>query len=601
MTEKLPHWDLTNIFPGLDSHEFKQGVKTFLTALGELETHMAENKISSAFAPERAIDRLASVVGELLDRINSLLTLGWTLRAYLHSFVSTDAFNTQAAALNSQFQQEAVRLDKAEVMFSGWLGRIADLLPEIISVNDLAQKHTFYLAEEAQQSRFLMGQTEEDLAAELSLSGATAWQKLQGTLTSQLSVVFDIDGEVGEYGMPGLQNIRRYHPDETVRRRAFEEEIKAWESVREPLAAAMNGVKGAAVTLNRRRGRTDALHQPLDQARIDQETLDAMLGAMREKFPVFRQYLQAKARRLGKDKLAWWDMFAPVVKADRTFSWPEAQDYILTHFRGFSDHLADFAEHAFANHWIDAEPRPGKRGGAFCMGLPGVKESRILCNFDGSLDQLSTIAHELGHAYHNECLKERTYLNSQTPMTLAETASIFCETIIMQAALAEAADPDEELSILETTLVGDTQVIVDIYSRFLFEQEVFTRREKGELSADDFCKIMVRAQAETYGEALDESFRHPYMWAWKPHYYRPALSFYNFPYAFGLLFGLGLYAIYGERGAVFIPTYIELLSRTGMGIAADLAGHFDLDIRSQGFWEGSLNIIAKRIDRYLEL
>jgi oligoendopeptidase F len=235
------------------------------------------------------------------------------------------------------------------------------------------------------------------------------------------------------------------------------------------------------------------------------------------------------------------------------------------------------------------------------MRVPAVDESRILCNFDGSLGQVSTLAHELGHAYHNECQVGKTVLQRTTPMTLAETASIFNETIIVDALLAETADPDEELSILEEFLGGAAQVIVDIYSRYLFEKEVFERRAGAELSADDFCEIMVRAQKETYGDGLDQDTLQPYMWAWKPHYYRGGLSFYNFPYAFGLLFGLGLYAIYQERGAAFLPEYDELLRSTGEGTAADLAARFGLDIRQRAFWENSLEIIGRRIERYEEL
>jgi pepF/M3 family oligoendopeptidase len=365
----------------------------------------------------------------------------------------------------------------------------------------------------------------------------------------------------------------------------------------------MNGIKGEVITLNRRRGRPDALHSALEMARIDRETLDAMLSAMVDSFPVFRRYFHAKAKRIGKEKLAWWDLFAPVGKAERQFDWHETQKFVLENFALFSADLEDFARQAFENGWIDAEPRPGKRGGAFCMGLPAVKESRVLTNFDGSLDQVSTVAHELGHAYHNACIYAagKTALQSRTPMTLAETASIMNETIVQQAALARAASPAEELSILETSLIGDAQVIVDIYSRFLFEREVFERRAKAELSADELCEIMIWAQKEAYGDGLDENYLQPYMWTWKPHYYYPDLSFYNFPYAFGLLFGVGLYAIYQQRGAAFVPDYRNLLASTGENNTADLAARFGIDLRQKAFWAGSLGVIGKRIERYIEL
>jgi oligoendopeptidase F len=326
-----------------------------------------------------------------------------------------------------------------------------------------------------------------------------------------------------------------------------------------------------------------------------------MLGAMHDSFPAFRRYFQGKARLLGKEALPWWDIFAPVGRSEKRYTYGEAQDFILEQFATFSERLMTFTLRAFDHNWIDAEPRDGKRGGAFCMGVPGVEESRILCNFDGSLDQVSTLAHELGHAYHNECQVGKEMLQRQTPMTLAETASIFNQTIITDALLAQTTEPAEELAILEGFLSDAAQVVVDIYSRYLFEKEVFERRAAAELSPDDFCDIMTRAQQATYADGLDQRYLHPYMWAWKPHYYRPTLSFYNFPYTFGLLFGLGLYAVYQDRGNAFLPEYDELLRSTGEGTASDLAARFGIDIRQRAFWENSLAIVEQRIDRYLEL
>jgi pepF/M3 family oligoendopeptidase len=421
-------------------------------------------------------------------------------------------------------------------------------------------------------------------------------------VTSQLSISFELDGKTQNLPLPALINLHS-HPDEDVRRRAYEAELAAEASIREPLAAALNGVKGAVNTLERRRGRSDALHSAIDTARLDRGTLEAMLGAMHASFPMFQRYFQAKAKRLGKERLAWWDIFAPSGRSETSFSFEQARTFILEHFNGFSPELASFAQRAFESHWIDAEQRKGKRGGAFCMGLPTVKESRVLCNFDGTLDQVSTVAHELGHAFHNECAYRagKTVLQSSTPMTLAETASIMCETIITEAALGAVTNRDEELAILETSLIGDAQVIVDIYSRYLFEKEVFERRAKSDLSADEFCEIMTRAQRATYGDGVDERYLHPYMWTWKPHYYMAGLNFYNFPYAFGLLFGTGLYAIYQQRGADFVRDYVALLASTGEGSAAELAQGFGIDICSQTFWENSLALIGKRIDRYIAI
>lgn len=599
-TSTPPRWDLSNVYPGLDSKEFDADFEKVQQLVDDLDGDLSE-----LFAKENAgTDRetFAGWVGTILDKINAALILADTLHAYIYSFISTDSYNNTAKRLLSEFEQVDVRLWKQRVRYQRFIGSLSESLPEVIALNKTTQAHTFIIYEFADQSKYLMSQPEESLAADLSLSGSNAWNKLQGTVTSQLIVDFELDGKVQKLPMPALINLHS-HPEEDVRRRAYETEMHAWETVSEPLAAAMNGVKGAASTLNRRRNRRDDLHGAIDKARIDQDTLDALLIAIQAAFPMFRKYFRAKAARLNKKSLPWWDIFAPTGKSNTHYSFPEARDFILENFESFSPDLDSFARRAFRHKWIDAEQRSGKRGGAFCMPLIGVKESRILCNFDGSLDQVFTIAHELGHAFHNECIyrANKTPLQRITPMTLAETASIMCETIIFDAVTSTVDSPEEELAILETALISDAQVIVDIYSRYLFEKEVFERRAQAELSVDELCEIMERAQKATYGDGLDENYLHKYMWTWKSHYYWSELSFYNFPYAFGLLFGTGLYAIYRQLGADFIPDYVSLLASTGEAAPADLAARFGINIRQQAFWEDSLKVIGKRIDRYLEL
>ena len=610
LSEPIPHWSLSNVYPGLDSVELKQDIDQLQVKLDDLDNYLAAQQITRSATILTGPVELAQVIAGYLDRMNAALRLSMTIHSYLHSFVSTDSYNTVARRMTSELEALAVRLERADVLFRGWIGVVAadgNRFEQTLacmarvqpSTGDLTG-HTFYLKEAAEQSRYLMSEPEEALAAELSLSGASAWEKLRGVVTSQLKIPFEVDGQIKELPITVVQNFRT-EADGELRRRAHEAELAGWTSVREPLAACLNGIKGTVITLYKRRGRTDALHQALDQARIDRETLETMLAAMRTSFPAFRRYWQAKARRLGKETLPWWDLSAPVGRLERRYSFAEARDLILEQLYAFSARSGAFTRRAFEQSWIDAEPRTGKRGGAFCMRLPAVEESRVLCNFDGSLDQLITLAHELGHAYHNECQAGKMPLQRRTPMTLAETASIFNETIVTDAILAQAASPEEELGILETFLIGAAQVIVDIYSRYLFEKEVFERRAKAELSADDFCDIMLHAQQETYGDGLDPRHLNSYMWAWKPHYYSAGLSFYNYPYAFGLLFGLGLYAVYQERGKAFLPEYDALLRSTGEGTAADLAARFGLDIRQQAFWEGSLKVIEKRIARYLVL
>ena len=600
----LPHWNLESIYPGIESQPFIQAFTSLERDLASLMAYMDEHRIVKHDEGTGEPKDVAPLLHALLEKMETIWRLNSTLSAYLYGFISTDSFNMQAMKKNSELEILTVQINEIGIRFRGWLAstlKDRKVLSATIELDPYLKEHDFYLFETLEQAQYQMSQVEETLASELSLSGANAWGKLQGTVTSQVVVPFEVDGEVQEIPMTALQNIRRSDPDEQTRRRAFELEIDAWESVREPLAACMNGIKGSVNTLNRRRGREDSLHSALDQARISRGTLEAMLMVMKESFPLFQTYYKDKARRLGKESLAWWDIFVSMGEVERRFSYEEARDFIVTQLQEFSPRLAEFTTKAVAEGWIDAEPRNGKRGGAFCMEVPLLEESRILMNFDGTLNQLMTFTHELGHAFHNECQIGLTMAQRETPMTLAETASIFNETLITDAVLASSKVPQERLAILENFLMSASQVIVDIYSRYLFEQEVFERRVQTELSADDFCQIMIDAQSQTYGDALDPEFRHAYMWAWKPHYYSAGRSYYNFPYAFGQLFGLGLYAIYKERGAEFVPDYENLLRSTGQGTAEQLATRFDLDISSPEFWRNSMSIIEDRINEYTQI
>lgn len=318
------------------------------------------------------------------------------------------------------------------------------------------------------------------------------------------------------------------------------------------------------------------------------------MATAREAFPELRRYLYAKARALGVPTLAWYDLFAPLYADSRPWDFGEARDFVLEQFGAFSAKMAGLARRAFEEAWIDAEPRAGKRGGAFCMWVRG-DESRVLSNFQPAYAGMATLAHELGHAYHNLQRSPCTFTQRRTPMTLAETASTFCETVVREAALAHA-DRREQIAILEASLQHSTQVIVDITSRFLFEQALFAQRKERELSAEELCTLMSDAQKQTYGDGLDPEALHPYMWAVKPHYY--SATFYNFPYMFGHLFSLGLYARYQQDPDAFREAYDALLTATGMADAATLAGRFGIDIRTPEFWRGSLDLVCEDINRF---
>lgn len=591
----LPHWNITVVYPGLDSPEFGQGfsqVVESINGLAQLFNEQGIGKVERKPVDDATVRTFETVV----ERVNAVMSETYTLAAYIRSFTATNSRDDLAQAKLSELQNSMVLLNQLGTRLTAWIGSLD--VEELLKRSPVAADHQYMLEKAREEAAHLMSPGEEALAAELNTSGGSAWGKLHNNLTSQLMVPIELDEERKELPMSVIRTLA-FEPDREVRRKAYEAEIEAWKGVAVPLAAALNSIKGEVNTLSKRRGWDSALDEAIFDANIDRPTLDAMMQAAHESFPDFRRYFQAKARLMGVKKLAWYDLFAPVGKTEHVWEYPEATQFIVEQFGTYSDKMSAFAKRAFDESWIDAEPRPGKRDGAFCMWLRN-DESRVFANFKPSYDSMSTVAHELGHAYHNYVKAHRTMLQKSTPMTLAETASIFCQTIIQNAALKDAGR-EEQISILEAAIQDSSQVVVDITSRFLFESRVFEARRQRELSVDEFCEMMVQSQRETYGDGLDESALHPYMWAVKGHYYSTGLSFYNFPYMFGLLFGLGLYAQFQQDPQTFRTGYDDLLSSTGLADAATLAARFDIDIRTPDFWRASLGIIREDIDRFERL
>ena len=597
--EALPRWDLSHLFPGIESAAFDAAFDALGRSLADLKSLFDARGVASlGESGDAPVDaETARTYDEVTGRYNAFLDEVRLIGTYVRVHTTVDSRDDAAQARMSQLRGLMVTLSLLGTRYTAFVGSLDT--EALVAASPLAAANEFLLREAKTAARRLLPPGEEELAAELYPSGGAAWAKLHGDLSSQLAVpLARRAGDEAESLPMSVVRALATDPDPGVRRRAYEAELKAWETVAVPLAAAMNGIKHEAGVLAARRGWGTPLDVSLFRNRIDASTLDAMLSAARDSFPDFRRYLRAKARLTsGTDRLPWWDLFAPVGGAESRFSWAEAEAFVAEHFGAYSEKMRGLAARAFREKWVDAEPRPGKRDGAYCAGLR-ADESLILHNYRPSFGGVATLAHELGHAYHNLCLAERAPLQRNTPMTLAETASIFCETIVKRAALARAGR-GEGLMILEASLQGTCQVVVDITSRFLFEQSVIEKRRERELSVDEMCALMADAQRQTYGDGLDENALHPYMWAVKGHYY--GASFYNYPYMFGLLFGLGLFAHYLRDPEPFRARYDELLSRTGMADAATLAAGFDIDIRDKDFWASSLAVIREDIDRFEQL
>ncbi len=594
MSEQLPLWDLEPLFPAGDKTAYEKARKSLKEEIRDLNLFLDDRgQTESSPGPW-----LTAAV----DRLNRLGDLYEELMSYLYCRYSTDTRDSAIVKELNSLEEDAVTLKTAQTRFREILGSLNEKEPLLPRIPELTVYHHFF-EEELYFFKHQMSLAEENLAADLGRSGAEAWSRLQESLSSTVSCLWDENS--GEKKTVIQLRALAFDADPEIRKRAFEKEQELWKQSEKAWAAALNGVKGTSLTLSARRHYSGPLEASLKAARISRETLDALIGVMTKNLPVFRRYLKAKARYIGKERLAFYDLFAPLTSADggaasAAWSFEKARDFIILQFSRFSKEMGDFAKKAFQNNWIDAPPREGKVGGAYCTSFPLAGESRVLCNFDGSFDALTTVAHELGHAYHHEVLKDEPSLARQYPMTLAETASIFAETVVFNQAYQEAPE-EERLPILETYLSGATQVIVDILSRFLFESRVFEKRKDGELGAEEFCALMTAAQKETYGDALDPEALHPYMWAVKGHYYIPSLDFYNFPYAFGQLFGTALYGLYQERGASFAEDYRTILGLTGLADAEEVTARAGFDITGQEFWQSGVDTLARWVDEYEKL
>lgn len=591
MSEAAPRWDLTTIYPATDAPAFESDVKRLRRSIDEA------NEAIDDGAGRRSDPR--GWLRRVLPLYDGCIDLFEQLESYTYAGYSVDTGDTAAQRALNRVAALQVPLSGMAVRFRNAVAELPEPIDKLVGdAPDLAG-YRFSLEEARLFQRRQMPVAEEMLAADLARSGTDAWSRLQETISSQLSAVWDEETEERK-SVVALRALA-FDVDRAVREKAWRLEIDAWRSVETPLAFALNGVKGTTATLNQRRGWRTTLERSTRQNRLTDTVLNAMITEMRAALPLFRRYLNAKARVLGVSRLAFFDLFAPVGSTSTRWSYDGAIEYIEEKLSEFDPELGAFVRRVHEARWIDALPREGKVGGGYCISFPVVGESRILTNYDGSYDGMSTLAHELGHAWHTNVLADLPASHRQYPMTLAETASIFNETLVFYRALDELSDPAEQIYIVEQFLQTATQVIVDILSRFEFESAVMEARTDREIPAEELCAMMLDAQKKTYGDALDPERLHPYMWAVKGHYYRADLAFYNFPYAFGQLFGLGLYDQYEDEPDGFAERYRAVLRETGREEAVTVAGAVGFDLESPAFWNRAISRIAEVVDRFESL
>ena len=571
-------WTLEDLYPSFESKEFKQDVEAYKALKGKFESLTLEDSIEGITQVVTLLEESTVLTGRLYN--------------YIHLTLATDTTHETATQVEVQLAGVSADLQATYAKVSKFLGTIQT----DITTDPFLAEYRYYFEEAKKDATHLLSDELEEVLAKMSISGGKAWSQLFDFMWS--SAQGEYKGEVVT-----LSEIRgkAYDSDAEVRKSAYEAELKMYDAIKEPIAFSLNHIKKEVLTTSQLRGFESPLAHTLEASRMSRETLDALLEAIREYLPNFRKYLRHKAALLGHENgLPFYDLFAPVGNSSRTFTVEESKDYLIENFKTFSADLAEMTEEFFDKHYIDFYPRKGKVGGAFCANLPMIKQSRVLTNFTGSLSDVVTLAHELGHAYHGLHIENHRPLNQDYSMPVAETASTFNENIIMNTAIKEAND-EEKIALIESQLQDTTQIIVDIYSRYLFETAVFENREQSFMFSKDLEEMMLSAQKEAYGDGLDQAYLHPYMWACKPHYYSTGLSFYNFPYAFGGLFSKGLYAIYQEQPEGFVEKYQELLRATTVSSVEDTAKVLGVDVSTPEFWKKALAEVAESIEAFIAL
>ena len=577
-------WNLNVIYEGFEDPQYekdltllKEKAAAYAAATGVLAEAEPLEGLRSCITLEEEVTRLANKLAE-----------------YAMLRQSADARDAQAGSQIGRIMAVISGLAAPQAAFKDWASKLPNLM-ELAKGDEILKEYTFLFENLSKSSRYLLSGQAEAVMAKMQLSGGNAWSDLHGYITSTVPVTYR--GQT--INLSAVRNLA-YDPDPQVRKDAYEAEIACYDRIKDAAAFALNSIKLETLSDCELRGYASPLARTLEHSNMEAATLEAMLGAMDEYSPKFWQYLKAKGKALGHENgLPWYDLFAPMGKSSTKFTTQESRDFLVEQFEGFNPDEAKMIADAFDQEWIDFFPREGKAGGAFCAGVEAIGQSRILTNFDGAFGDVVTLAHELGHAWHNECIKDHRVLNHDYSMPLAETASTFNECVVMASAIKKAADDQEKLALIESQLQDATQIICDIYSRFRFEKSVFEKRPEEFMHADTLCGLMLDAQKASYGDGLDPETLHPYMWVCKGHYYGP--TFYNFPYAFGGLFARGLYAQYEQEGEAFIPKYNKLLYTTPIATAEDVAKVADIDLTDKAFWRGALQTIADQIDLFCEL
>src|SRR5690625_2242723 len=590
-------WDLESIFPGGTTSEQLQD--QLINVQDEIENL---EKLLTDWKDEAGID--ASYLKKVLhkqeqigDRLGQASTF---VRMTLDAFMDDE----HAPVMMGKVVQLSSELSKQNSRFAKKLVRISNNEWQQLLQDEYLKEVSFVLNETRDDGKRLLSEEEEKLIAELNKDGITAWSQLYDTTVSMMTIPFtNKNGEKQDLSIGQAMNRMYADPDPKVRKQLFENWEEEWTHYAPVFTKIINHLAGYRMTLQNAHGRKDHLEEPLEYNRMTKATLDAMWEEVDRNKQPFIDYLHHKAHLLGLEQLAWQDVDAPVTMGDgeaMAFAYDEACDFVIENFASFGEKLTGFTKHALENRWVEAEDRANKRPGGYCTSLPEDKESRIFMTFTGSSSDVSTLAHELGHAFHSHVMKDLPKLNQAYAMNVAETASTFAETIIDNATIKNAETTEEKVALLGSKLETAIAMFMNIRARFLFEDAFYKERREGIVPEKRLNELMVKAQKEAYGNSL--ATYHPHFCSSKLHFFIESVPFYYFPYTFGYLFSLGVYAQYLKQPEGFEEKYIALLQDTGSMKVEDLAKkHLNVDITKEAFWQAGIDLIVQDTEEFIRL
>ena len=590
-----PRWDLDSIFPGGSaSPQFK-------AFRDNVRARLQDGVRQLSALPANLTDQAAPAWTEFILLLQTTAEDIDLVRSFSGCLTSQNTDDAVAVALETEGDSLASEWEKLRTGLEALALKQADNAWEKLVTSEKLKGVRFYLDELREIAKSKMSLDKEALALDLAVTGYHGWNRLYDKVAGDIRVDFTENGVTKKISLG--QNATKFaSPDRSIREQAFKNMTDGWVGQADLAAMALNSQAGFRLALYDHRKWDSVLYEPLVQARLSREALDAMWHVVSQAVGKLAPYVDAKKKLLGIDKFRWYDEFAPVGAVDKTFGFDEAVDFVERHVGEFSSDLAQFVRMAVNKRWVEAEDRPGKRGGAFCTGMGAHRQTRVFMTFTGSYDGLMTLAHELGHAYHNWVLRERPFFATEYPMTLAETASIFNELLVTDAALTAAKERDERLMLLEQKLQQAYVLFCDIYTRFLFDQSFYSERRTGPVAKERLCELMVEAQKKAFGNLLDESGYHPYFWASKLHFYITDHPFYNYPYTFGFLFAGGVYDRASKEGKAFAPKYQALLADSG-SMTTDQAArkHLGVDLAKEDFWRDAVARSLAELDEFVKL